>query len=473
MQVSPAQGVGPIVGSHTYVASLRLAPTYSTLDAGLDRSERKVQAVERLRSAESAVRATLEPQLDALRGAGLLAGYEFLPLAGAVLLHVDAAQALDSRDAFESIAELGQVVDNRMVQFVPTPGAAPADTPPPPPPIAAELRDGMAWQVPAVGADAAWKQGITGQGVVIGMVDSGADPSHPAIGPHYRGTGADGAQSHDHNFYDAMDPTRSDLHDAWGHGTNTTSLAVGGSTEARTGIAPGAKFIAARVFGGGSTDLATMLRGASWMLAPTDSAGANADAAKAPDVVNMSFGARGAEGMLYENVLRAYEAAGIVAVAAAGNGGRRGPGTVLAPAMFPTVLAAGFTDRTGALDPRTAQGPGSILRPDGTPVDKPDVVAPGSGVDTALIGGGYGELAGSSLSSAVVSGVAALLLGRHPRLTPAQVREAITSSARDVDTPGFDSRSGHGAVDVMAALRRADELVAAGTSRAPRVANEV
>lgn len=453
MRVAPARSdIAPSASS--YLVSMRLAPDYSAARSATTREARKVAAYEALRDAEAVTSAQLLPKLEGLRDAGVVDGWEFLPLTGALVVNAPLTRDQALFDALKGMDLLDNVVRNRWTELAPGPEVPKPNHSGGP----ASHGETPAWQPLTIKADAAWREGVTGRGVTIGFVDSGADANHEAIRDRYRGWRANGANVDDHNFFDFMDPAQTALHDRWGHGTNTASMAVGGGPR-QVGVAPGANFISARAFGGGITDLATKLRAMAWMLAPTDSRGEHADPTLAPDVVNMSFGSRDAEGLRFADVLDAYEAAGIVAVAAAGNTGRRGPASVLLPAGFATTLAVGFTDQRDQLDPKTAIGPGPVPGRDGLPIAKPDVVAPGTNVVGADRGAGYAEFTGSSMSSAVVSGVVALLLEKYPQLTPAQVRAAITSSAVDIGDPGFDARAGHGRVDVEAALRRAGELV--------------
>lgn len=437
-----------------YLARLELDADYSSLQGIAPGGDRREQAVARMRDAERRVAEQVVPQLDRMRAAGLVESWEFIPLTGAMLLTTSETHAADAWRAIRGVREFGYIIRDRPMRVrdpieVKEPLAGLVPTP---------VEGDMAWQVEKVRAPEAWAQGATGRGVTIGFVDSGANPAHPALAGRYRGARDDGSLDDDHNFFDAMQGQRS-LYDGWGHGTNTTSVALGGEPGHQVGVAPEADFISARVFGGGESSLSTMLRGMAWMLAPTKADGSNPDPRSAPDIVNMSFGSSEEQARMYREVIRAYEAAGIVTVAAAGNGGRRGHGSILMPASFPETIAVGFTDRDDRVDERSAHGD---AHPDdaGGVRPKPDVVAPGSHVIAALRDGGYAELDGSSLSSSLVSGIAALLLSRYPGLTPAQVRESLRAGAVDVGAPGTDPVAGAGRVDAVRSLEHAASLVA-------------
>lgn len=423
------------------------------------RSARKAAAFAQVSHAELAARRNVEPQLTQMVQRGMLGGYEFIPLTGTVALRAPEARAGAAWQAIRGVAGLGRIVRDKPISNSQLQSGSHKFRILPGPTVSAE----QAWQVSQVGADTAWKGGATGDGVVIGFVDSGADITHPALKNSFRGTRADGTVDSNYNFVDFVSG-RKDVHDGWGHGTNTSSVAVGSDPAHSTGIAPGAKFIAARVFGGGESSIETRLKGLSWMLAPTDSEGKNPDPSKAPDIVNMSFGGRDADALRYLDAIKGFHKAGIVPVAAAGNGGKRGPGSILMPAAFPETIAAGFTDKNDVISPRSAQGPTAVASIRKGALIKPDIVAPGEGVVGALIGGGYGELSGSSMSSAITSGAAAILLGKYPTLTPDQVRQALSTSARDLGEPGPDFTHGNGRIDIPAALKAAAKIVAAGAA---------
>jgi subtilisin family serine protease len=83
------------------------------------------------------------------------------------------------------------------------------------------------------------------------------------------------------------------------------------------------------------------------------------------------------------------------------------------------------------------------------------VVAPGVDVFTTLPDGRYGPSTGTSIATAHVSGVAALLLSAHPGLSPKEVEDILTSTARDLGPPEKDDMFGWGAVDACRAVAKA------------------
>jgi len=131
-------------------------------------------------------------------------------------------------------------------------------------------------------------------------------------------------------------------------------------------------------------------------------------------IINMSFA--GAADPTVRRLINAAYARGIVLIAAAGNAGPNSP--PLYPAAEPKVIAVTATDSGDRLYGAANRG-GYIA-----------VAAPGVDVFVAAPDGGYGIQSGTSFSAAEISGIAALMIQRHPKLTPDQLRAQLVASAR-------------------------------------------
>ena len=130
---------------------------------------------------------------------------------------------------------------------------------------------------------------------------------------------------------------------------------------------------------------------------------------------------------------------GIVAVAAAGNGGPDAKPAY--PAAFADVIAVTATDSGDATFKSANHG--SYIA----------VAAPGVDIISAAPNGAYDIASGTSMAAAHVSGIAALLLEKNPKLSPAGVRDAIAQSARK--EPGRPADElGAGIADAAAAVER-------------------
>ena len=167
-------------------------------------------------------------------------------------------------------------------------------------------------------------------------------------------------------------------------------------------------------------------------------------------IVNMSFA--GPKDPLIERAIAETAARGVLLVAAAGNAGPKSP--PLYPAANPNVIAVSGTDAQDRLFAASNRGNYIALAAPGTDVFLP---APDEK---------YQMTSGTSFSAAYVSGIAALVMERNPALKPNDIRAILTSTARDLGTPGRDDLFGHGEADAFAAVTAATQ--ARGRSRWPR-----
>ena len=147
--------------------------------------------------------------------------------------------------------------------------------------------DEIEWNVDRVNAPDSWAMGIDGTGTVVASLDTGVQWDHPALKEQYRGYDSSTEEvDHEFSFYDATSDGYEVPADDNGHGTHVTGTMVGHETDEsnQVGVAPGAEWIAVRVFdaSGSATD-DDLLDAAEWILAP----GGRADLA--PDVVNNSW----------------------------------------------------------------------------------------------------------------------------------------------------------------------------------------
>jgi hypothetical protein len=298
------------------------------------------------------------------------------------------------------------------------------------------------WNLDAIHVPAVWSLGALGAGIVVANMDTGVDPTHPDLQASWRG----GANS----WYDPNQQHPSP-YDANGHGTQTMGLIVGGAASGtQIGIAPQAKWVAAKIFNdAGQATLSNIHLAFQWLLDP-DGDPATIDA---PDVVNASWGltggALGACNMEFDADIRALGTAGIVVVFAAGNDGPVAASGA-SPAANPAAFSVGALDGALGLWSQSSRGPsgcdGSIF---------PKVVAPGQNVISSDLSFGglplFATVTGTSFAAPHVSGAMALLASAFPAATVAQLKNAVIDSAADIDLPGADNNSGYGVLDTLAA----------------------
>jgi serine protease AprX len=314
----------------------------------------------------------------------------------------------------------------------------------PPAKVAVNL-GGPGWNIDVIQARAVWSLGQQGAGVVVATMDTGVDADHPDLQARWRG----GANSW-------FDPTgqHTTPYDASGHGTQAMGVLVGGNASGSAiGVAPQAKWIAAKIFNdAGQATLSNIHRAFQWLLDP-DGDLATVDA---PDVVNASWGlsggALGACNKEFHGDIQALNTAGIAVVFAAGNDGPA-PATAASPAANPGVLSVGAVDGALALSDLSSRGPSGC---DGSVF--PSVVAPGQNVlSSDLSFGGlplYATVSGTSFAAPHVSGAMALLAGAFPAATVTQLRNAVVDTATDMDAAGPDINTGAGLINTMAAFQR-------------------
>jgi subtilisin family serine protease len=182
---------------------------------------------------------------------------------------------------------------------------------------------------------------------------------------------------------------------------------------------------------------------------------------RAPQVLTNSWGCPELEGCdagALRPAAAAFAAAGTFFVAAAGNTGPRCDSIDDPPAPYTDVLTVAAVDRERRVTGFSSRGPTDDGRA------KPDVAAPGEAVLSALPGGTYGELAGTSMAAPHVAGVVALLWSANPTLVGdvPRTRELLRETATPVvaggntDDCGDPARlAGAGIVDAYAAVRAA------------------
>jgi|HigsolmetaAR201D_1030396.scaffolds.fasta_scaffold07034_3 subtilisin family serine protease len=268
------------------------------------------------------------------------------------------------------------------------------------------------WNISAIGADRVWREfNVRGAGIVVGESDSGVEGDHPALRDNYRGRDGE----HDYNWYDPWFASTSPV-DIGGHGTHTTGTIVG---RGDIGVAPEAEWIGCVNLGRNLANPALYLDCLQFMLAPFPQGGdplRDGDTNRAAHVLNNSWGCPELEGCDAESLLpavRALRAAGIFVVVSAGN---EGPScsTVSSPlAIYDEVFSVGAFDANGNVASFSSRGPVTV---DGSQRIKPDIIAPGVDVLSALPGGTYGLNDGTSMAGPHVAGVVALMWSANPAL---------------------------------------------------------
>ena len=259
-----------------------------------------------------------------------------------------------------------------------------------------------------------WDMGITGEGIVVGSIDTGVRYTHQALVAQYRGNLGGSSFNHNYSWWDP-EMKSSTPFDDHGHGTHVTGIMVGddgGSNQ--IGVAPGAQWIACKGFDSEGRGTGVLQCG-DFMLAPWDLSGKNPNPSLRPHVVNNSWG-DGSESYhsFFQSIVNAWLAAGIYPLFANGNSGP-GLGTVGNPARYGNVTGVGATsNNTGQLAGFSSWGPtdnADTVNPNGYPYIKPQVVAPGVSIRSAHISNNtsYALSSGTSMATPHVAGLVALI----------------------------------------------------------------
>ena len=292
--------------------------------------------------------------------------------------------------------------------------------------------------------------GDEGRGVTVAVVDTGI-ANVPDLAGQVSGR---------------VDMTGTGAGDGFGHGTFMAGLIAGTGTAAGgvyRGVAPAAKLVDVKVADAqGGTDLVTVLRGLQWI----------AEHSQQIDVVNLSLSSDSPLPYQLDPLTQGLEALwrrGVTVVVPSGNEGSAA-GSVTSPGTDPVLLTAGGVDDASTgnhADDVVADwsGRGPTWQGD----SKPDLVAPGahvvslrapgSVVDTAnpqaRIGNGYFRGSGTSMATAVTSGVVAAALAVQPRLRPDSVKNLFVKTAYSAAGLTRAAGAGAGALDASRAIAAA------------------
>jgi thermitase len=259
----------------------------------------------------------------------------------------------------------------------------------------------------------AWDFTTGSSSITIAIIDSGVDPHVELAGKLLTG------------WYVIDQNTNTE--DLCDHGTHVAGIAaaLGNNGLGMAGVSWGARILPVRVLvncAGFEADVA------DGILFAAD-AGAH--------IANMSLQFVEGSDIFHDAVIYGQES-GMIMIAAAGNNPAFG---VTYPGRFPETIAVAATDNRDQRWLFSSAGP------------QVDLAAPGVNIESLLNTVQYDFDSGTSMASAYVSGVAALMLSINPDLTGEQVRAILRATADDVEAPGFDNQTGHGRLNAFVALQ--------------------
>ena len=276
----------------------------------------------------------------------------------------------------------------------------------------------LQWNLKAIGMEEAWRSGLTGKGVTVAIVDSGLssmtgdiDKSRVLPGKNcVGGTGVD---------------------DTLGHGTFVAGV-IGATKDngvGIAGIAPGVTIVPIKCYATDETDFAAQAAG---IYAAVDEYQC--------DILNISAGDPEIVPEVEAAIRHALDE-GVIVVAAAGNSGDT---QLLYPASYDGVISVSNVGRDLVLSATSNKN------------DHVWVTAPGREIiSLGRLPGTVKMSSGTSFSAPAVAGVAALLKEAFPQMTPADFREILKVSSKDLGRTGYDIYYGWGLVQAPDAIRAA------------------
>ncbi|HVO75779.1 MAG TPA: S8 family serine peptidase [Ignavibacteriaceae bacterium] len=287
-----------------------------------------------------------------------------------------------------------------------------------------------------IGADRVWEtSGTEGEGIRIGIIDSGIDYLHPALGGGF-GPGFKVAGGYDfvNNDNDPMDD--------YGHGTHVAGI-VAADADTVKGVAPKALLYAYKVLNAEGKGSDSEILEAIERTVDPDEDGNLSDKL---DIVNMSLGSDA--GTPTDPACIAVNNAtmlGVLFCIAAGNSGAvtpvegkennyfyDGSATIGSPGSAELAITVGSSDLSDQRAVFSSRGPNKISFS-----IKPDVLAPGVDINSTYLSSGYKVLSGTSMSTAMVTGTAALIKSLHPLWSSALIKSAIVNKAKDIGLSAY------------------------------------
>lgn len=277
------------------------------------------------------------------------------------------------------------------------------------------------WHLAAISGPNAWSITTGVSAVPIAMIDSGVDSTHPDLSPKLMAGW---------NFLTGTSNTADDL----GHGTATAG-SVGADTNNGMGVSAVAwanPIMPLVVLD--SSDYASYSNIASAITYAAD---------HGVRVINISIGGSSSSSTLQSAVNYAWNKGAVIFASAMNNSSS----TPMYPAACTNVVAVSATDVNGTF--ASFSNYGSWI----------DLSAPGNNILTTNKGGGYGYWYGTSFSSPISAGVAALVLSIQPSLSNSALVSLLEKNSDDLGSPGWDQDFGYGQVDAYKAVTAAKNLV--------------
>lgn len=331
-----------------------------------------------------------EIQLDVIRGLGQV---------GQLLVRTTDADATTVSDWFSSLDVIAQFEQD----LVTIQEAVPND-----PSYASQSN------LPQIEAPAAWDYTTGSSEVVVAVIDTGVDYTHPDlasnmwVNPYSSGVNGFSGDVHGYNFVGNTGDPMDDNH----HGTHVAGIiaAAGNNGLGISGVAWNTSIMALKTLGAsGSGYTSDAVRAVNYVTMMRTQFDVNVR------VINASWGGTGYSAAL-DSAIQASADAGILFVSAAGNSGGNNDWKPHYPSNYDSsnMISVAATNSNGDLASFSNYGQSTV-----------HIAAPGVAIRSTVIGGGYAQMSGTSMAAPHVAGVAALAFALKPEATMEEVREAI------------------------------------------------
>jgi thermitase len=271
------------------------------------------------------------------------------------------------------------------------------------------------WDLSLIGMESAWDHELGSHDVIVAVVDTGIDYTHPDLSENYLPLGYDWVNYDDDPWDDHY------------HGTHCAGT-IAALTNNEIGVAgiANVSIFAEKAFS--SSGYGSYVNARLALMHAVD---------MGADIISCSWGGSSSSQTLLEGIDYAINN-GVMVVAAAGNSGSSAPHY---PASYPGVIATSATDQNDLKAGFSNYG------------DWIDVAAPGvsilSTVPYDVKGYYYGSASGTSMAAPHVSGLAALLMSAYPTKSASEIETSIYDFALDLGDSGFDPYYGHGRIDAI------------------------